>query len=125
MSPDPAQIFAVLLFAIAAFAGARATFRVIRRYRAVSRVVQPLYRLILFAFVVVCVVITSTAFLLGLLSTRRLLGFESLDWAAPFTWAASIAVLFLPTFIDRVLLIVERGKLPDWLTGFLKRGDHA
>lgn len=100
MNPD--ALPAVAIFAAAALAGWRSTLRLRRTYRAIAPVLFPRQRLVARSFVVVAFTITSAATLFGVLALRSLLGFEHREYSALLSYLASVAVLFLPAYLDRV-----------------------
>ena len=94
---------------IAAFLfGLRASVRLTRRYMHVSELLLPRERLILGAFVVVAWVITVGAGVVDFLTARRLLGYDSLDWAPVVVLVTASVILFIPVGLDLVVSRVAR-----------------
>jgi hypothetical protein len=104
---DQAVAFTVVL-AIAAILGLRATFRLTRRYRAVSPQLDERERLVLGSFVGVAWVITLTASFYGILSARRLLGLDPIAWSATISLLLASAVLLIPAGLDYIVDRVAR-----------------
>jgi hypothetical protein len=100
-------IYAVL-FGIAAIFGLHGSVRVTRRYRAVTFDLDWRERMVLLLLVGICWVITTTAFYVGILSIRQLLGFERLPQLIPLTSLLATLILFVPTVIDFVVTRVSR-----------------
>ena len=99
----------LVVFLLFAFVGWRATRRTFQTYRAIAPTLKPRERLIGQAFVVVCFVISATATIFGVITTRILMGFERLDWTPVITWTCAIAIFLLPPYLLSVYERIGRG----------------
>jgi hypothetical protein len=89
---------------IAAFLiGLRSTFRIHRIRKLVDH-----HNRILYAFDVVCLVITIAAGFYGFLGIRRVLGFDSLPGVAVISVVVASAVLLIPLFLDWTVTQIRR-----------------
>lgn len=109
------QAFYLVLFAVTAILGYRGSFRLTRRFRlaAGGSTDRMTYneRLLLGSIVVVAWVVTIAATYLGVLSIRRVLGFESVAFLAPVSILVAMGVLLIPAGLD---LVIERiARLPE------------
>lgn len=105
--------FAILL-GLAAVLGIRGSWRLFRRYRAASRgedQLTPSERLLLGSIVGVAWFLTVVAIYLGVLSIRRLLGYEPLTFTAPITAIVAMLILLIPAALDLVVDWIAKGKL--------------
>lgn len=103
--------FYVILFVISGALGYRGSIRLTRRYRAAIRGddgFTELERMLFGALVATSWIVTAAATYLGILSIRRLLGFESLVFLAPVSIAISMAVLLIPAGLDYVVEHIAR-----------------
>lgn len=76
----------------------RATWRLWALYRADLR-----RSLILRAIALVSTIVTGAAVWIGILSVRRMLGYDPLDWTAPITGLVVVAVLQVPMILDSLV----------------------
>ncbi len=95
---------------LAAFGlGIRSTWRLWRRYRTVTPLLlDPRERLVLGAFVIVSVLITTAAGYFGLLTVRRIIGFEPLEFTPIISLFVVIVVLLIPVYLDQLVQRVAR-----------------
>jgi uncharacterized membrane protein len=89
------------VFALAAVLGVRSTFRLLR----IVRPADHDRRTILNLLTLIAGTITLAALYFGVMSVRRLLGFEAFPWAPTVSVLLSATVLLIPVGID---LVVER-----------------
>lgn len=98
------EVGVMALFMAAFVLGARATWRLVRRYRDASpRLVEPRAYLVLFAFVAVSVVITLAAGYFGFLTIRRLLGYDPIPGISVVSLIVIAVVVLIPVFLDNVV----------------------
>lgn len=105
---DTASYIGIGILLIGLVFGLRGSRRLTRRYRAARPLVSGQDALLLVGIVTVAWGIVIFAVYIGILSVRRLLGFEPLDWTPPLTAAFATIALFIPTFLDAVVSRVAR-----------------
>jgi len=94
---------------VAFVCGVRSTIRLWRRYHDAKAVLLDWReRLILKSFVTVSVVITGAAGFYGFMAVRRLMGFDSLEWASAVSALVAIGVLFIPVALDAAVQRIAR-----------------
>ena len=84
----------------------RATWRLWRLYRADTN-----RSLLLFALAFSAALVTITGIWVGLLTVRRLLGFEPLEWSPPVTGLLAVIIFWIPVLFDWV--VNQIGRRPD------------
>lgn len=87
----------------------RATFRLWRLWRDDAQ-----RSLLLLAFWIVALIVTTAGLWIGFLSVRRLIGYEPLDWSAPVTGIVTVLVLQIPMILDGLVQrVAHRPDEPD------------
>lgn len=107
------QAWIAILLLIAVVFGVRGSFRLTTRYQAAVRGEDRLVngeRLLLGVIVIVAWFLTGLAIYLGVLSLRRLIGFEPLAFTAQITTALSFVALLIPAGLDLVVERIARGR---------------
>ena len=94
--------------AIAFILGLRGSIRLHRRYRDVAEQLIPRERLLLASIVGVSFTITVAAGYFALVSARRLLGYEAIEWTPIVSLIVATAILFIPAALDYVVGLVAR-----------------
>lgn len=95
----------VVLFGIAAVLGLRGSVRLTRRFLAVSAELHASEQLLLGVLLFISWSITLAAGYFGILSLRRLAGFDALPGLVPVSALIATAILYIPVILD---IVVER-----------------
>lgn len=102
-----------MLLAIAIVFGVRGSWRLTSRYNDATQGEGRLTtdeRLLLGIVVAVAWFLTALAVYLGVLSLRRMLGFEPLPFSPIVTTALSFIALLIPAILDLVITRIARGR---------------
>lgn len=102
------ELLFVAIAVVAFLFGARATFRLWRRYERTAPLLEPRERLVLLAFVLVSVICTTAAALIAFISGRRLLGYQPLEGSALALSIIATVILFIPVGLDLLVSRIAR-----------------
>ena len=98
---NPEAIIPTVIFVGFFLWGVRSSWWLSSTYRAVAPRIQPNRRAIALSFVVVSWSVTAVAGWLGFVSTRRLLGWDPLDWSPFVGYLLAVPVLAIPAYLKR------------------------
>lgn len=103
---------ATILLTVAVGDAIRSTLWLRRKYNEIAPKLQPNRRALGRAFVVVATLITSLATWIVILTVRRIMGLDNLDFSPVVTGGLALAVLLVPRYLKNVWTRLGRGAPP-------------